>query len=174
MALTEAEVQAKTPIPPTGGTGEADIVRKQQRLDDLRFLRQMEDTYGIPNLLHRLQDDYPENIRQQKEAVRAAGRAIIETREEVEYQEAILKAEIESEVSPSNGKPIFSNEGARKAELIRRKKNSAEYQEALKALRDAEDIQSSAQFELDKLTDKFNGAMYASRIIAGCLNLIAK
>lgn len=164
MALTEAEVQARQ---------QAEADSRSKRLADLQFAKQIEETFGVPYLLQKL-EEYPEAIRHQQEAIKAADQIVAEAREEVEYQEAILRAEIASAVNPSNGKPAYSNEESRKAEFICRKKISEPYQRAASMLKTAEDALQTARFDYDKLVNEFSSARAMSKVTAGRLGLVGK
>lgn len=168
-----ATLETATQLHATRRYEELERNRKQQRLDDLQFARQVEDTFGIPYLLQKL-EEYPDEIRHQQNAIMAAEQAVAEAQEELEYQEAILKAAIISEVSASNGKPLYPNEEARKAEFICRKKASPEYQAAAAALRTAEEALKSARFDSDRLLNQFSACRSVARIAAGRLGLVGK
>src|SRR5690606_29036506 len=82
--------------------------------------KQIEADLGVDRILQEL-SELPEAIRRQQEAVRAARLAVDEARTEAENAEALLMAEITAATDDRTGKPVFSNDTARKAELARRK-----------------------------------------------------
>lgn len=83
---------------------------------------------------------------------------------ELMQEEAILASMIASELDPKTGKAAFSNQAARDAELIIRKKNSPQYMEAEKELQEAEPELNNAQFKLEELQDSFRSYRLLARI----------
>lgn len=167
MALTEAEVKAQQAREEALKTG------RQARMEALQFAQNVEDVFGVPRLVQRL-EEYPERIRHQQEAIKAADQCVQEAREELEYQEAILKTEIATAINPKTDKPAYSNEEARKAEFICRARLSQGYKAAMEALKAAESALQSARFEHDYLLNEFGAARSQSRIVAGRLGLLGR
>lgn len=167
MALAEVEVQARQASEETLRVG------RQARMEALQFAKQVEDTFGIPFIAQRL-EQYPEEIRHQQNAIKAAKQAVAEAREEVEYQETLLRAEIANAINPVTSKAAYSNDEARKTELTCRKRVSAPYKEAMQKLRAAEDAMEGAQFDYDKLVRKFGATMAASELATGRLKLLSR
>lgn len=117
--------------------------------------------------------EYPGLIRRKKDELSEARRALTEALNTRNEEEALLKTAIAAEVNPSTGKPAFSNAEARAAELVNRKKTSAAYQEAEKAVQEAEAQVNSLQFDLERLQDEFKSYRYVVDLTARELALIA-
>ena len=136
---------------------------------------------SIPELLHEyetrlLKDkllEFPGLIRRKKDELSEARRALTEAQNFRNEEEAILKTMIAAEINPNTGKPAFSNTEARAAELINRKKTSATYQEAEKAVQEAETRVNSLQFDLERLQDEFRAYRYVVDLTARELALMA-
>jgi len=136
---------------------------------------------SIPELLHEyetrlLKDkllEFPGLIRRKKDELSEARRALTEAQNFRNEEEAILKTMIAAEINPNTGKPAFSNTEARAAELINRKKTSATYQEAEKAVQEAETRVNSLQFDLERLQDEFKSYRYVVDLTARELALMA-
>jgi len=101
-----------------------------------------------------------------KKVLAAARGDFKDAESEREQEEAILMAAISAEVDPNTGKAAFSNDKARQAELIVRKKLSPEYQEVEAAVTEAEREVNSAQFELERLQDEYKSYRYVADLTA--------
>jgi len=137
----------------------------------LAAARFIEADLGIPQLIEQVQQ-LPDEIRRQQAAVQAARQTVDEAREVLELMEAALMSEISAAVDPRTGKPAFSNEAARKAELARRKAANEEYQAAARQLAEAEATLAAAQADLDLLCNRFSAARSLVNLQAARLNLI--
>lgn len=133
--------------------------------------RQIEADLGVDQILRELAE-LPDAIRRQQEAVRAARQAVDEARADVENIEAALMAVINTELDPRTGKPAFSNDTARKAELARRKSADEAYQAASKKLAEAQKALDGAQFDLDYLVNRFSAVRARARLTTERLALI--
>ncbi|MGD9663417.1 MAG: hypothetical protein AB7U63_19390, partial [Porticoccaceae bacterium] len=117
--------------------------------------------------------EFPGLIRRKKDELSQARRQLSEAQNARAEIEALLVSMIAAEVNPNTGKPAFSNAEARAAELINRKKQSAEYQQAEKVYRDSEVQVNSLQFDLERLQDEFRAYRYVVDLTARELALIA-
>ena len=117
--------------------------------------------------------DFPGLIREQKEKLEAARRALKEAQATVNELEAEMIALIAAEKDPNSGKAVFSNAEARAAELTRRKANDPSYRSAALAVRAAEEEVSAAQFDLERLQDEFRAYRYVVDLTARELALLA-
>lgn len=106
----------------------------------------------------------PGAISVQKSKVAEVAQVVEERKMELAQEEAILASMIAAELDPKTNKPLYSNQSAREAELIIRKKNSPEYNVAEGTLRDAERALSSAQAKLEELQDNFRAYRMLARI----------
>jgi hypothetical protein len=114
---------------------------------------------------------YPERIKEQKLVVSQKRQALKDAELTVKEVEAGLVMEIASEVN-ENGKAKFSNAESRNAELLARKKVSAEFNFAESDRRNAEADLEEAQAELEQLQDKFKAYRYIARLTAEELAVI--
>lgn len=136
---------------------------------------------SIPELLHEyetrlLKDkllEFPGLIRRKKDELSQARRQLSEAQNARTEAEALLVSIIATEINPNTGKPAYSNAEARAAELINRKKQSAEYQQAEKICRDIEAQVNSLQFDLERLQDEFKSYRYVVDLTARELALMA-
>lgn len=94
---------------------------------------------AIPDQIRELQGQMAEA---QKEADKARG--------DVELEKSTITAAVVSEVN-GNGKPAFSNETARSAEITRRMADDQDYLTAIEALAKAEEQVSSLRFDIERL-----------------------
>ena len=131
-------------------------------------------TKSIPELLHEyetrlLKDkllEFPALLYRKKEELADARRQYADTQNTRNEEEALLKSMIAAEINPNTNKPTFSNAEARAAELINRKKMSAAYQEAEKAVRKPRRIQFLT-VRLERLQDEFRAYRYVVDLTAG-------
>jgi hypothetical protein len=138
-------------------------------------------TKSIPELLHEyetrlLKDkllEFPALLYRKKEELADARRQYADTQNTRNEEEALLKSMIAAEINPNTNKPTFSNAEARAAELINRKKMSAAYQEAEKAVQQTEAQVNSLQFDLERLQDEFRAYRYVVDLTARELALMA-
>ncbi len=117
--------------------------------------------------------DFPGLIREQKERLETARRALKEAQATANELEAEMIALIAAEVNPNTGKAAFSNAEARAAELIRRKANNLTYRSAALAVKSAEEEVNAAQFDLERLYDEFRAYRYVVDLTARELALLA-
>ena len=165
MAVTHEEVQRAQEL----------AVAEKARADAIaarwQAAREIEAELGVQVLQEELLR-LPEEIRRQQEAVRAAKQAVEELRAQVEAAEANLMLAI-SAATDANGKPAFSNDSARKAELARRKSTDPDYTNAVRALQDAEASLATAQADLDQLVNRFSSIRHLTDLQAARLRLLA-
>ena len=117
--------------------------------------------------------DFPGLIREQKERLETARRALKEAQATANELEAEMIALIAAEVNPNTGKALYSNAEARAAELIRRKANNLTYRSAALAVKSAEEEVNAAQFDLERLYDEFRAYRYVVDLTARELALLA-
>lgn len=110
-------------------------------------------------------------------ALKKRARLLRETFEEADQSrgvlEAIMTTDISDEVSPDTLKSKFSNDKARAAELMKRKAECAEYQNARLKARDAQFALSEVEDELVALYDKFKAVRYVTRMVTAEIELLA-
>ena len=136
---------------------------------------------SIPELLNEyetrlLKDkllEFPGQIKHQKAVLRDARASYAEAAQEVAMIEAEIATNIAVETDPNTGKPKFTNDKTRQAELLRRKSADPVAQNAVIAMREAEHLMSELQDELEALQDKFRSYRYVARLTAEELALMA-
>jgi hypothetical protein len=133
---------------------------KQEMLEAAKSIAQAS---GLNNIKEQLAS-LPGSIREQKNLVANLAQVVKDKKAELMQEEAILASMIASELDPKTGKAAFSNQAARDAELIIRKKNSPQYMEAEKELQEAETELNNAQFKLEELQDSFRSYRLLARI----------
>ncbi len=101
-----------------------------------------------------------------RDELRTARQSLNDSEQQVKETEAMLIAGIAGEVSPSTGKPTFSNEAARKAELAIRKKDDDDYLVAMDhyiqardSLAQKESDMAAAEVEVKNLENEFTAVV---------------
>lgn len=117
--------------------------------------------------------EFPGMIRKQKADLRNARGVYNDAAQEEAMIEADLAANIAAENNPNTLKPMFSNDKARQAELMRRKMASEGYRAAAATARTAEYRMNELQDGLEALQDKFKAYRYVVRLTAEELALFA-
>lgn len=165
MAVTQGEVQQAQELARTEKARAEAIAARRHAA------REIEAELGVQVLQEELLQ-LPGEIRRQQDAVRAAKQAVEDLRAQVEAAEANLMLAI-SAATTDAGKPAYSNDTARKAELARRKSTDPEYTQAVRALQDAEASLATAQADLDQLVNRFSAIRHLTDLQAARLRLLA-
>lgn len=117
--------------------------------------------FTLPDAIRSLR----EKIIMKRQTLRTIRQVLTDREQELKEAEAGLLADIIAEILES-GKPQFSNDKARSAELMRRKKVDPDYQGTLYALQDArseaenlEDAITSLEAEVKTKEMEFQGAL---------------
>lgn len=116
---------------------------------------------------------FPYAIMTQKATVRKARDAFQAADLPRQMMELEMIDDIAAATNPQTGKPLFSNDKLRDAELKRRKAASEEYQELQRQAKEAERNLSAAEDELEELCNKFNAYQYVSNFVAAEMNVVA-
>lgn len=132
----------------------------------------VERNLGLDNLTNLLHD-LPAAIRQQQETVAQLRQQLDDARVELETAEAMLITAISEEIDPKTGKPVYSNETARRAALAQRRSSDPAYAAAASKVRELESALASAQADLDLLLNRFTSARKLADLTAARLNLLA-
>lgn len=140
----------------------------QEHLDTFRLVN---DSLGVDRIVNRLAE-LPSQIQAQQATVAGLRQAVRLAEADLLTAEAILTAAISDEVDPRTGKPAYSNDTARKAELAKRKSTDAAYQAAAAAYRETEQRLNDAQFELDRLLNDFSAQRTVGRLVEAQLRLL--
>lgn len=113
----------------------------------------------------------PEKIRVQQEIYKEARTAFDAAKSNLVNVESMLMALITAEEN-DKGKPRYSNEATRKAELELRKKTDWEYGEAWEPYKAALDEMENAQFKLEQLQNEFKAYQTVGGLLAARLSLM--
>lgn len=130
------------------------------------------DGYDTAEIKHSLAQ-YPDAIKAQKASVRNFYNQFRDSEAERALAEAELIVEIANEVNPTTGKPLYSNDGARKAELMKRQNTDATYRRLAEFTRKMENLYLAAQDELEALCEKLKSYRYIARLVSAELELMA-
>lgn len=141
-------------------------------LDVTRLTKSIEQALNIEKLQNTLMS-YPEQIRHKQQQLQTAKEQLEASRDELLFEEQMILVEITEAENPATGKPMYSNDTARKAELAKRLKESQAYQSKLKNHRMFESAVTSGQFDLDLLNNQFAAASTVARMTTGRLELMA-
>lgn len=114
----------------------------------------------------------PEKIRIQKEICKQTRTAFEEAKAAIVNAEAMLATIIASEVNEASGKPRFSNDNARRAELEIRKRHDFDYQQAWGPYKSALDEMDAEQFKLEQLYDELKAYQVVGGVLAARLSLM--
>lgn len=117
--------------------------------------------------------EFPARLHYKKHELSQARQLLTEAQVARNEEEALLKTIIAAETNPDTGKPAFTNAEARAAELVNRKKASAEYQATERVCSDAEATVNSLQFDLERLQDEFRSYRYVVDLTARELAVMA-
>lgn len=104
---------------------------------------------GIEPLCNKLLA-IPEQIRDLQKQMAEAQKEVDKAKGDVELEKSIITAAVTSETN-GNGKPVFSNEKARSAEITRRMAVDQDYLAAKEALAKAEEQVANLKFDIDRL-----------------------
>lgn len=107
------------------------------------------DEMGIEPLCNKLLG-LPEQIRKLQNQMAEAQKEVDNVKRAVELEKALITADVTSEVN-FDGKPVFSNEKTRNAEITRRMADDQDYLTAIEALAKAEEQVSSLRFDIERL-----------------------
>lgn len=113
----------------------------------------------------------PEKIRIQQEVYKEARTAFEVAKSSIVSAESMLMAIITAEEN-DKGKPKYSNDATRRAELELRKKTDWEYIEAWTPYKAALDEMENAQFKLDQLQNEFKAFQTVGGLLAARLSLM--
>jgi hypothetical protein len=117
--------------------------------------------------------ELPRCIHDQQVQVAELRKAVDTAKGELLNEEALLAAEINGEINPQTGKPQYSNDAARKAELIVRQRSSPSYQSCVAALQAATSAMALAEAQLAMLTNEFSAYSRVAELMANRLRLFA-
>lgn len=130
-------------------------------------------THYETDLLKSKLRSFPSVVKEQKAKVRQLRERYNEAEQVRAMIEADLMTDISAEVNHDTGKPMFSNDKARQAELMKRKGIDDDYHCAAKDVKEAEYVLNEAQDELDKLVDEFKSYRYIVSLTTQELALMA-
>lgn len=130
--------------------------------------------YDLAPIRSRIETELPEKIRLKMLEIKELERRLRAAQEDVELAEARLQADIAAELDDKTGKPRFSNDTARKAELAIRKRRDADYKLLSEEAARIEAELDTARAELEMLDRQWNGAKTALESMTAELELLAR
>ncbi len=113
----------------------------------------------------------PEKIRIQQEVYKETRTAFEAAKSDLVNIESMLMAVITAEMNGA-GKPAFSNDTSRRAELEIRKKTDFDYSMAWDPYKAALDEMENAQFKLEQLSNEFKAYQTVGGLLAARLSLM--
>ncbi|HHY27189.1 MAG TPA: hypothetical protein GX523_10700 [Desulfitobacterium dehalogenans] len=113
----------------------------------------------------------PEKIRIQQEKAKEASDAFEVVKGNLVNAESMLMSIITAETNEA-GKPLYSNDKARQAELEIRKKMDWEYQQAWESYKAALDELDNARFKLEQFQNEFKAYQVVGNMLAARLSLM--
>jgi len=128
--------------------------------------------YNTENLRASL-ERYPQRIFDARQAVNQARRTLKDAEMERDAMEAELVLLISIETD-EKGKPKFSNQQTRDAELMRRKAKAVGYIVLANKVAEAEADLNQAQDTLQMLLDEYQSARIVARLIAAEMSIIGE
>lgn len=115
----------------------------------------------------------PESIAEQKKVVRAVKNEFEEAEEERAAMELEVMGEVTDEQDPVSGKPRYSNDKSRQAELSRRLKSIPSYTVLARHAKAIKSKLGQAQDELDRLENNYRSLRYRAELAAAELRFWA-
>lgn len=151
-------------------------LREVQETKDATFAAaaRIIEAYDLTPVRHRVEVELPEKILQKQLEIKEIERRLRAAQEDVELAEARLQADIAAEIDDKTGKPRFSNDTARKAELALRKRRDADYKLLSEEATRIEAELDTARAELEMLDRQWNGAKTALESCTAELEVLAK
>lgn len=115
---------------------------------------------------------YPQQIRDQAVEVARARRELEEAKAGLEQAKAVIMAAVTSETN-GGGKPVYSNEKAREAEVTKRMATDGFYLAAKDVYQQREDTYNAALFDKTRLEQEFGATRDILQLVTAELNFIA-
>lgn len=154
---------------------------------DMEAARKIERKFNLDNLIEtvkslpRVMGDIRSQIADKRQLQRNVRQALADAELTIKEAEASLLADITAEVNPATGKPMYSNDKARQAEMMARKKTDPDYLAAVEnynAVKQQFDTLDDEIFDLDtKLKEaeaEFQGACKVLGAIIAEMNIFAQ
>jgi len=118
-------------------------------------------------------EQYPDQIRDQKSKVRDLTQTFNDVDADRSSRELEIFAEINDETDPATGKPRFSNEKSRQAELVKQCRADQDYIVSANLSKEAQRAVDQAQDELARLENKYRSCRYRAELAAAELRFWA-
>ena len=144
---------------------------KQIKEAELKATEQIIKEMNIDGVIDNLLS-LPANICSQEKVLAMFKRKLDDAKSELDLAKQVIVAVVISETN-EDGKPRYTNEKAREAEIAKRMNVGSEYQKVLKKVREAEEEVNSEQFEMNCLLNEFSAYRAVAKILAGKLQLMA-
>ncbi len=117
--------------------------------------------------------ELPSQIEAVKKELRQAREELKYAEEDRLQAEMILTAAITAEIDPGTTKAKYSNDTARKAELVNRKYQDEHYKACEEAVREAQVKVDNLQFKLERLQDEYKSYRYVTDLTSREISLYA-
>lgn len=128
--------------------------------------------YDLASLRQRL-EAFPDEIAEYRRGCKELRRALKENAEAIKEAEARLQVAISVELDDRTGKPRFSNEGARAAELTLRKRSDADCKLLCEEGQRLQEELDNAEVELEKAIRRWKAMSMALSSMEAELRLLA-
>lgn len=150
-------------------------LREAQEVKDAAFAAaaRIIEAYDLTPVRHRIEVELPEKILRKQLEIKELERRLRAAQEDVDLAEARLQSGIAAEIDDKTGKPRYSNDTARKAELAIRKRRDADYKLLSEEAARIEAELDTARAELEMLDRQWNGARVALESITAELRVLA-
>ncbi len=145
---------------------------KYQEVSDLKNVEAILAEFETKTLKSRLRE-FPALIKAQKDVIRQARSTLEELESDRKMIEADIMTEVSCAVDPRTGKPQFSNDKSRAAELMRRCSDAQDYRHTAGLAREAAMAVEEAQDELERLQNDFRSYRYIVSLTTAELELLA-
>jgi chromosome segregation ATPase len=122
----------------------------------------------LTEIKHKL-DTLPETIEKHETALYAAQLKVDNLRAQLKAVDAQLAATIEGEIDANTGKPRYSNETRRQAELVTRRGQDQDYLDTSLSLTDAEKELSKLKIELNRASNEFSANKHLADMFSSYL-----
>lgn len=144
-----------------------------KQFDQSRYAADIIAAYDLEGLRAKL-EQLPAQLKAKRLEIINLTRQQKEVQEALELAEARLQAQIAAELDDRTGKPKFSNDTARKAELIIRKGTDPDYRQVSEEAAQIEMELDNARTELQMLQDQWSTMKTALESMTAEILLLAR
>lgn len=162
-------------------------VAEAREAANMEAAREIERKFNLDNLIETIKSlpreitGIREQIAEKRQAQRTVRQSMADAELAVKEAEASLLADITAETNPATGKPMYSNDKARQAELMARKKTDPDYLAAVanhnsvkEQVNTLEDEIFSLDTKLKEIEAEFQGACKVLGAVTAEMNIFAQ